>query len=81
MRTVLCKNQHMLPNLLFMTSTSTWKIMVTMHRGSMKTMKETTEAFITWLEKAFLTVINTKISGAVHQIHHQKSMDANSTVH
>ena len=54
------KTQQMLPNFLFMTSTYPWKLLVVMHHVLMEIIKDTTEAFITWLNKALLTVINMK---------------------
>ena len=48
------------------------------HHVSVEIIKGTTEAFTTWLEQYFLTLINLKTNGAVHQKHQKKSIDASS---
>ena len=52
-----------------------------MHNGSMEIKKETKESFITWLEQAFLIVINVQINGAMKQRHQHKYINENSIVH
>ena len=44
-------------------------------------MKYKTEALLTWLEQALLTVINMKINGAIQKRNQQKSIDETSTGH
>ena len=75
------KTQHISPTFLLMTSTPPWKLLVVMNHVPMEIIKYKIEAFIIFLDKAFLTVINMKINGSVQQRHQQNYIDANSTVH
>ena len=75
------QTQQFSPTYLLTTSKYPWKLLVVMHHGSMELMKETTKAFIKWLDQVFLTVINMQINGDVQQRHQQNAMDAESTVH
>ena len=74
------KTQQMSPTFLFTISNFPWKLLLVMHHSSMEITKDTTEAFITWLDKAFLIVVNIKTNDAVQKIHRQNYMDAKSTV-
>ena len=64
-----------------MNSKYPWKLLVVMHHGSMVKIKDTTEAYITWYDQAFLIVIHIQKNGVVQQRHQQKSMYAKSTVY
>ena len=55
--------------------------MVVMHLGSTEIMKETTEAYTIWQEKALLTVINMQKKDAVQQRHQNNYIDEKFTVH
>ena len=81
MKIVPLKTQQMSPTYLFITSTSPWKVRLVMHQVSMVIMNNTTNVFITWLDQAFLTVINMKINSALQQRNYQNYIYSNSTVH
>ena len=74
------RNQQMSPTNFLMNSKHPWKLLVAMHHGSMKIMRDTTEVFTTWLEQYFLTVIKIQINGSLKHIHNQNSIYAKSTV-
>ena len=74
------KTQQMSPTFLFTISNFPWKLLLVMHNSSMEITKDTTEAFITWLDKAFLIVVIIKTNGNVQKINQQNSMDAKSTL-
>ena len=63
MKMATCETQQVLPTFLLMTSTYPCKVLVVIHNVSMQILKYTTESFMTWLEKAFLAVINMKKMG------------------
>ena len=60
MNTEPWKTQQMSQTFLFMTSTSTCKLLVVIYHGPMEIIKYTTETLLTWLYQVLLTVINVK---------------------
>ena len=63
-----------------MNSAYTQKLLAVMYHGSMEIIKDTTEAFTTWLDQVFFTLTNILKNVDVQQIQQKKYIDIIYTV-